>query len=294
MQAETQVTSESISIEEVHSNLNVKFHIKEKLTSKVKPIDLMVDRSYQRDLVDAKVNLIVKNFNPKAVGVVILSCRENGDLYIIDGAHRIAAMMKMGLSKEDVNSVVYFDLTLAQEAELFVLLNENRTKPKRSALHKAAAKAGDKTSMEVEAMLAKLGLSIGDKPGQGFVRAIGTLHKVNDRIGNVNLEKVLSVLKESFGSHSSSFQSEFIMAISMIVVKYKSVDEQRLVKTLSALGDATFLINKAANAAGTKTPFAKHLTLAVMVLDAYNSKLRANRLDRSILLTSDASNCLNG
>jgi len=292
MQAETKL-NETVSMQEVHENLNVKFNTNQKLTSKVKPNDLGVDMTYQRDLVDAKVNAIVKNYNPKALGVVILSIRENGDLFIIDGAHRIAAMKKMGLGNDDVNSIVYFNLTLAQEAELFVLLNENRTKPKRSALHNAA-QAGDSSSMEIEDVLANLSLKVGDKPGTGIVRAIGMLHKVNEKIGKVNLEKVLRILRDAFGNHSSAFQSEFVMAMSMIVVKYKSFDEARMVKTLSALGDPTYLINKASNASIKKSPLNKQITLASMVLDSYNSKLRANRLDQGILMALDASNYLNG
>lgn len=288
------IQNESISIEEVEKNLSVRFNTRERLTSKVKANDLLIDLSYQRELVDTKVNRIVREFNPKAVGVIILSVRENGDLYVIDGAHRVAALKKLGLGNEDVNSIVYFGLSIAQEAELFVLLNENRSKPKRSAIHKASAKAGDTASSEIEDMLSKLGLTIGDKPGHGIIRAVGLLHKVNDKISISNLEKALRILRDAFGLHSSSFQAEFIVAISMIVVKYKSIDESRLVKTLSALGQPTYLINKASNMVGIKSALAKQIALATFVIDAYNNKLRANRLDRSLVTSVDAKNYLNG
>jgi hypothetical protein len=293
MQPDT-IQNESVSIEEVQKNLNVRFSSKEKLTSKVKPNDLMVDLSYQRELVESKVNRIVKEYNSKAIGVVILSLRENGDLFIIDGAHRIAALKKMGLGNQDVNSIVYFGLSLPQEAELFVLLNENRSKPKQSAIHKASAKAGDVDSAEIEAMLSRLGLTIGDKPGVGIIRAVGLLHKVNEKISISNLEKSLRILRDAFGMHSSSFQAEFIVAISMIVVKYKTVDESRLVKTLSALGQPTYLISKASNMVGIKSALAKQIALATFVIDAYNNKLRANRLNRSLVTSADAKTYLNG
>ena len=278
---------ESATIDEIHKNVNVRITASQKLTSKVKPNDLLVDYSYQRETLDTKVNAIIRNFNAKAIGVVILSIRDNGDLYIIDGAHRIEAMKRMNMGNLDVNAIVYFNLSLKDEADLFVLLNNNRTKPKRSALQKAAAMAGHENAVELNSVLEKVGLAFGDKPGDGIVRAIATANKVLNRLGKESLENSLIVLMEGFGSHSSSFSAELIEAISMILAKYPNADKKRLAKVLREMGDAQYVVAKAKNAVGNATFFVKIVTLALSIVDVYNKSLRSNRLDRSMIALAD-------
>ena len=278
---------ESATIDEIHKNVNVRITASQKLTSKVKPNDLLVDYSYQRETLDTKVNAIIRNFNAKAIGVVILSIRDNGDLYIIDGAHRIEAMKRMNMGNLDVNAIVYFNLSLKDEADLFVLLNNNRTKPKRSALQKAAAMAGHENAVELNGVLEKLGLTFGDKPGDRIVRAIAMANKVFNRLGKESLENSLIVLMEGFGSHSSSFSAELIEAISMILAKYPNADKKRLAKVLREMGDAQYVVAKAKNAVGNATFFVKIVTLALSIVDVYNKSLRSNRLDRSMIALAD-------
>lgn len=284
---------ETISIDEIHENFNIRIQ-SNRLTSKVKPNDLKIDSSYQRQTSSSKVNAIIRNYNPKAIGVITLSMRENGDLYIIDGAHRVEALKKMNLGEYDVNSIVYFELSLSDEAELFVLFNNSRTKPKRSDLHKAAVIAGDANSILIDQMLERNGLRIENRPTDGVVRAIGTLHKVGNKIGIDNLEKVVKILRDAYGPHSSSFQSELLTALSMIVIRYKNVDIDRLTTCLSQMGKPTFIISKAANLCNSQSPFLKYQTLALMIIEQYNMRLRAKRLDRSLILVADSKNYLNG
>lgn len=292
---QTKITDiESASIQEIHDNLHVRVSVNQKLTSKVKPKDLLVDYSYQRETIDSKVVNIIRNFNAKAIGVVILSIRENGDLYIIDGAHRIEAMKRMNMGEVDVNAVVYFNLSVKDEADLFVLLNDNRTKPKRSDLHRAAAKSGDQNALGIENVLSKHGLAVGNKPGEGIVRAIGTLHKVTSKIGFDNLDKTLTVLQDAYGSHSTAFQAEFLSAVSMIIVKCNNVDLKRLAAAIAKLGDPNYVVSKIANGSGTTSPFIKIMNLALLIVDSYNNKLRSNRIDRGAIATADSKTYLNG
>jgi hypothetical protein len=284
--------TESATIEEIHNNIHVRFSTSQKLTSKVKPNDLHVDRSYQRDTIDSKVTSIIKNFNAKAIGVVTLSIRENGDLYIIDGAHRVEALKRMNMGGFDVNAIVYFNLSIKEEAELFVLLNDNRTKPKRSDLHKAAAKSGDSFAVEMDEMLTKLGLTVGNQPGDNVIRAIGTMEKVGAKIGVDKLSVVLTVLRDAYGSHSSTFQSEMIYAVGMVVAKFDNVDIKRLSKSIANLGTVNYIISKAGNA--SSTALIKYITIALMIVDSYNQRLRANRIDRGKIASADAKNYLNG
>lgn len=291
--------TETATIEEVERELNVRFKsgkmssiIKNKLTSSVKPNDLYLDMAYQRDINDNKVKLIMKNYNQNAVGVVTLSMRENGDLYIIDGSHRVEALRRMGLGNSDLNAIVFFDLSIQDEAELFVLLNENRTKPKRSDLHKASVSSNVSLAKDIDAVLASLNLHIGNKPGDGTVRAISTVYKVSEKIGLDNFKKVMTVLVDANGTHSKFLQSEYITAVAVILAKFKNVDLTRLTVAIASIGDPALAIANASVKARNSSPFAKIVSLANIFIDSYNYKLRTNRLDVVKILSLNARNYL--
>lgn len=286
--------SETVTIQEVEQNLNVRFKKMNKLSSSVKANDLLVDFSYQRVVSDKKVKSIVKNFNRNAVGVVTLSIRENGDLYIIDGQHRVEALKALGKGDDDINAIIFFDLSIADEAELFVIMNEVRTRPMRTDLHKASAASGDLSSIEIDEALASLNLQIGNKPGYGIVRAISVIHKVYDALGKDKLRDVLKVLIDANGNHSSTFAAEYLLAVAAIIANYDNVNLLRLSMAIKNLGDPSMAIIKAGNSASSNKPFSKIISLASMMIDGHNYRLTKNRLDKVVILSCDARTYLNG
>lgn len=286
--------TETVTINEVENNLNIRFKKMSRLSSTVKPDDVMVDLSYQRTISDSRVKSIIKNFNKNAIGVVTLSIRENGDLYVIDGQHRIEALKALGKGSEEINAIVFFDLSIADEAELFVIMNEGRTKPKRYDLHKASVSSGDVAANEINNILASYGLQPGDRPGFNIVRAVGTLHKVHAKVGKERLDSVIKVLLDANGSYSTSFQAEYITAVAAIFVQYNNIDKARLSNAIKTLGNPDMVVMKASNAAPNSKPFSKIISLASIMIDAYNYRLTKNRLDKVVILSCDARSYLGG
>lgn len=284
---------ETASIAEIEKALNIRFHTKSRLSSNVKPNDTHVDFSYQRITAPERVASIARNFNKNAIGVVTLSIRENGDLYIIDGQHRIEALKKIGKGDEPVNAIVFFDLTIAEEAELFVVMNDGRTKPKRVDLHRASATSGNSDAIEIDKVLAKFGLELSDRPGNGKVRAVSSVHKVYEKSGLVILENTFKVLSEANGDHSSSFVAEYIEAVAVILAKFKDVNINRLIAAVKSAGDTNNAVLKAAMIAQNNKPYIKIITLAGMFVDNYNHRLQKNRLDKLEILKLEARNYLN-
>lgn len=286
--------TETVSIQEVEQNLNVRFKKMNKLSSSVKANDLLVDFSYQRVVSDKKVKAIIKNFNKNAVGVVTLSIRENGDLYIIDGQHRVEALKALGKGDDDINAIILFDLSVADEAELFVIMNEVRTKPMRTDLHKASAASGDVSSIEIDEVLSSLNLKITNSPGYGNVRAIAIVHKIYDALGKNKLRDVLRVLIDANGNHSSTFVAEYLLAVAAIISNYDNVNLLRLSMGIKNLGDPVMAVMKASNSAANSKPFSKIVSLASMMIDGHNYRLTKNRLDKVVILSCDARTYLNG
>ena len=270
---------ESTSIQEVESKLGIKFKIRQKMTSAVKPDDLFVDMSYQRETNLIKVNEIMRAFNKNAIGVVILSIRENGDLFIIDGAHRVEALKKLGLGGSDLNAIVYFDLTVEDEAALFVLFNNVRTKPKRADLHKASVRAGDKSYTEIDQMLYSHGFMIAKKPGNNIIRAVASLYSIYNKSGLLGLERVILVLKGAYGVHSSGFQSELMSAVNMIIAANPLIENDKLSRAIMRSGSPDLLLAKVNGMISSSRNISKVIVLANIFIGNYNHKLRINRLD---------------
>lgn len=113
----------SMTISEAYELLGIKIAVRSKKSNVIKPLDMTYDASYHRGVNKGKVKSIIENFNEKAVGLVTVSVRENGDLFIIDGVQRIDAMIHIGLGSHEVKINALHDLSITEESKLFKLMN---------------------------------------------------------------------------------------------------------------------------------------------------------------------------
>lgn len=251
-----------------------------KLISNVRVADLVIDLSYQRKPNAVKVAKIINNFDPDAIGVLVCSMREDGTIAVIDGGHRVAALNAMNLENTNVRCLVFFDLTLKKEAEMFTILNDNRTKPKTQDIFKSKVIAGDTDAVKIKSILDSLGLAISNGPANNSVRAMGTISSIYKREGSANLQDTLSYLYLAFDKHSTSFSDSALIAVSKMIATFgNKIDGKRFVTTLSTFGSANLWTNK--GAAISKAMGYKDVNIGMIVcfLNDYNKRLKSNRLD---------------
>jgi hypothetical protein len=276
--------------DEIKDNVNVQFVTKKSfgnamplfanghnstISSMVKINDMFVDYSYQRKAISQKVNKIVKNFDPDLLGVITCSMRSDGRLAIIDGGHRYQALIKLGKGDMNVNALVYFDLTLSEEARIFSLMNREHVKPNPAEIFKAGIVAGDDASNAINKILMKNGLHVGVGPTNGTVRAVATLKRVYDNAGADVLDRTLATIKMAFGDNSADYRDQLISAIAFIYNRYgNNVDDKRMGKVLQNFASANVLIAQAQSVAiGTKQ--ITYTTLPMIIISKYNVKLHA-------------------
>lgn len=278
---------------EVMQNLNVAIATKKnskvstktlnesKLVTNVKVSDLIIDLSYQRKPNQIKVAKIIKDFDPNALGVIICSIRENGVIAVIDGGHRISALNAMGMHNSDVRCLVFFGLSLSQEAEMFATLNDNRTKPKTQDIFKSKVIAKDETAIDIDNVIKKYGLSISNAPSMNGIRAIGTVTNIYKKYGVDVLDKTIMCLTEAFDKHSTSFSDQALLAVSSIIAQSKDIDLKRMISILSTYGTANLWFGKGSSVA-KQANFKKnyHGMIFVFVND-YNKRLKKNKIDFS-------------
>lgn len=251
-----------------------------KLITNVKVEDLIIDLSYQRNPGREKVGKIVREFDPNALGVIICSMRENGVLAVIDGGHRVSALNIMGLGHSDVRCLVFFDLSIQQEAEMFAMLNDNRTKPKTHDIFRSKVVAKDKEAVEINSILQKYNLKPGNFSGMNVIRAIGTLSIIYKKHGLDVLDDTINCLTSSFGAHSTSYNDEALHSVSQfIAVNRGKINYKRLIDVLTSYGSPSLWYGKGSVIA-KQANFSKvyHGMIFVLVND-YNKRLKNNRVD---------------
>lgn len=116
---------------------------------------LQIDRRYQRDFRPSVVNRIAKDWDFAAAGVLSVSQREDMSMWIIDGQHRYLGALKRGVKL--LRCEIHHNLTIEQEAQLWLVLNKNRNAPNESQSHNAQKTAGDSKAQLIESLIRQSG-----------------------------------------------------------------------------------------------------------------------------------------
>lgn len=258
------------------------------LSSEIKVKELYIDLSYQRVPNERKVMNIVNNFNPDALGALICSARDDGTIAVIDGGHRLAALRFLNKEDMNVNCLVYFGLSLEDEANIFTQMNDNRTKPKTSDIFKSKVVSGDRDAIDVNNILKSFNLGITNGPANNAVRAVGTLNAIYKKNGRLITIKTIDTLIKAFDSHSSSLSDTAMLAVAQIYSvfnnKNSSIDQDRLIKVISSFGNSMLWRNKGQIITQSLGYKDVHTAMAVCAVNEYNKKLRTNRLDATKLI----------
>ena len=120
-----------------------------------------VDPSYQRPRSETAVAKIMKDFNPKALGIPVVGERADGTLWVVDGQQRIHAMREMkDKNRRWVRCEVFASDGPEHEAEIFKVINCNRTKLSAEQLYHACLTAGDETCWRLKKLLDEFGFVV--------------------------------------------------------------------------------------------------------------------------------------
>lgn len=261
------------------SKTNTKTLSESKLVTNVKVSDLIIDLSYQRKPSQAKVSKIVRDFDPNVLGVIICSIRENGVIAVIDGGHRVSALNAMGMHNSDVRCLVFFGLSLSQEAEMFATLNDNRTKPKTQDIFKSKVVAKDDAAVDINSIISKYGLSITNGPAMNGIRAIGTVTSIHKKYGIDVLDKTIMCLINAFGSHSTSFSDHALLAVSTIIHNNKTIDLNRVVNVLKIYGTVNLWFSKGSSVSQQAGFKQNYYGMIFVFTNDYNKRLKKNKID---------------
>lgn len=148
---------------------------KQKIASaelRILSLDLIrTDSAYQRDVSQDWVQRHLP-FDPKQAGAIVVSARA-GNLYCVDGGHRVALARASGFGQ--INAMVVDGLSQAQEAKHFTLYQRERRNLKSFDLYRADLVSGDPDVLAIVRIVHNAGFQIAKVTGTRNITAIESL-----------------------------------------------------------------------------------------------------------------------
>lgn len=247
-------------------------------TEHIAVAELSVDPTVQRDLIGARVKQLRKNLDLRGIGTLTVSRRDDGSSVVLDGQHRVAALLAEGMNDHKVRCEVHHGLDRASEARLFRLLNNTR---KASAFDDfiKGVMAGDPECTRINAIVQEHGLKITQTgQGQGEIAAVTRLRHLY-RTSPGSLAKTLGVIVGAWGTTPDGLDGVLIAGIGSVFARYKEdVDQAKLIGKLAKRpGGPRRLVGDARGQRdynGGTVP----MNVARLVVDTYNKGLRTGQL----------------
>lgn len=244
-------------------------------------IDPTVQRKEGAD--QRRVNKIAANFNPDALGVMVLSERKDGSLVCLDGMHRLTAAKQAGY-RAPLDAIVHTGLSIAQEASLFLLYNDKKDPSAISRFH-ARILAGDPVAVDMDRIIREHGWKVRQAGEPGNLSAIEKAESVYrngsgtlpDGAHPEHLSNVLTIITAAWEHDPKSVNLSILAGVSQLLGRFgKSVDFKKLIDEMSGTRP-TVLIGKArslADVQGGTVPAA----VAKILVSMHNNRRRTNLL----------------
>ena len=208
----------------------------------VRPEELLVDESYQRDLSDASIRLIrkiVAEWDWRKFKAPVVAMTEEGPV-VIDGQHTATAAASHPAIDEIPVLVVEATDRQAQ-AEAFVGINTTRLGITAAQLHHANVTAGDPLAITIERVCREAGVKVLRlpparavyKPGETI--AVAAISGLVSRSGETTATRVLSILS---GAGIGPVQAAHIRAVELLLTdeEFADLDGDDLGRIITAAG----------------------------------------------------------
>ncbi|MFI6530837.1 DUF6551 family protein [Nonomuraea sp. NPDC050547] len=243
----------------------------------VKVDDLRIDPEAQRTLNEGRAQSIANQLVREAMGSIVVSRRPNGDLYIVDGQHRVRVCRL--LSIPTIRAEIHHDLTQAQEAVLFLIKNRESHKPRPLDEYRVGLTGNVPLFVDTDKVLKKHDLSIGSS-STNAVGAIQGVLRITDYYGAEILDRTLSIAEAAWGRSADTWDGMLIGGIGTALGKWGDiiVDAQlapRLLDFGTAQAWRAEILSKTSRGGFKNSGTGSRLSTAYrLVVDAWNKNRR--------------------
>lgn len=188
----------------------------------VNPKEVVIDHRYQRPLKQTLVSTIAQAPAWELFGVPICFKRANGMLYCADGQQRIAGVMASENPPKEIPVLSFPMHDLADEAEVFVRINEWRKALQPIEKHKGKIVAGDPPTLAIERAVASAGFTIDTGVGTGpaharTIQAVAAVGMVYNRIGEEGLLQTLVCIRDAWPDDPIGLKAQVLRGVGTLI-----------------------------------------------------------------------------
>lgn len=248
-------------------------------TKKIKAGLISSDMRYQRR-VSGRVKHIASNYDTNKLNAIIVSQRNDGTFWVIDGQHRLqATILRLG-KEEKLLAIVYHGMTPEDEAEMFASQHDNVKAPTKAEFFKAKAFAGDKDVIRLREATEAEGIECDFTDGHksdGKLKAYGAAYQVFMTYGEMPYRRVISTLVDAWGGSYESLGANFIKGMALFLSTYPEVSTSKLSSALKKVSPQEITRESKVSSSGGVKRFARQF------LRVYNKGRRNGALEDKII-----------
>ncbi|WP_327286071.1 hypothetical protein OG974_30210 (plasmid) [Streptomyces sp. NBC_00597] len=242
---------------------------------------------------------LTKMWDPFALLPAIVSLRDDGRYYLLDGQHST----EVAIEKEGADflrdCMVYEGLTAEQEAKLFLAANRDRKAVKPFDIFRVSITAGDPRNTRILNEVESLGLGISGSTSANKIGAVQALtaiavmdekHAKRHEGGSVYplilpegrtplIPKVLRVVEDAWGRNTSTWEGIMLRAVGMVLDRNPDARLDRLSSKLAGRSKrkvktvAQWKESSIANTVGGGGSSSRSAPLAKLIVAEYNDGL---------------------
>lgn len=220
-------------------------HTIHKVLRDLAPQDVGVDHTYQRPLDEDRALVLGVEFNSELFGLPVVSLREDGTLWWLDGQHRGVGLCLAGRGDMKVTVDLRTGLTVKEEARVFYDLNTGSTRIQAIENYKARKVWGHEVILEIERILRKTGLKVASGNTKRSVSAVSALEQIH--VSKQNLLPTLQVLRawsDVTNDDSTTYESQMMRYMSLFLFRFPTADLEVLAAKLDVFGKAQKFLAK--------------------------------------------------
>lgn len=246
--------------------------------------DLEVDLQVQRSHLNMrKVERIKKDFNPNAIGVIDVSRRKNGGIVVLDGMHRVQAIKELTDGTGTVLCKVHEDLSLREEAAMFLDLNMG-DRPTSIDKYRVSVVKGDEVTVAIEQLVTTKGWKVDSQAGKGHINAVQALERLYKLSVKMEadpnlLQLFLLIVTDAWGHDKYAVQAPLVEGLGRFLSEHTSaIDHDRLVDKLrNYRGGPQTLLAEATQVANLRK-MRTSMAVADLITQQYNRGIKVNKL----------------
>jgi Family of unknown function (DUF6551) len=245
------------------------------------------ERVNTRPVDEAWVKRRVDSFRPEALGLPAVSLRADGTYVVLDGQNRVALCRAAGADWQPIECQIYEGLDLAQEAGLFVLLNDGRA-PK--AIHKFLARIteGEEIATQITQITEQASWRIAANGASDVIMAVVALEKLHKADLRRNkgqpptvLAATLTTIAKAWGHVPSAQHEAIIGGIGALYLMHgPAIDQDSMVKQLAGCDGGPETLYRRARGLREARGGNVANCVAELVTDIYNKGKKARRLPK--------------